>query len=383
MADPKERLKSENEGIVLSPQRRSFNTGCQVTQSSGKEEDQERTNHDKANRQPEKDGEGPARERNRDTREVHRAERNTYDRGLEKDDMPMGLRGEGRRRDGGNEYEDRGRRVGSGRIPMNRIDRDRGLSGEEYGTNDRPRNDRIRDSTDRNNYNDNRDRGITERRGMPSIERREAGREDERDQLNSRSRFNFQRERDMEDARERYRREPESNDGFNRNRGRDWNDSKFKEYDQKRDRGTMNQHNYQVTDRDARIERRDDRNFESDRDTQRYKQGYQVDDKFQYGNDSHHSQRYQTSNYSRNIRAGSRYPRRAETEEPEWMSESVQMGELMELRGFDDSPEKESQPPTSKYTFKLDGSVLNLFSALNITFHIKYLRKNDTTRIVA
>ena len=111
----------------------------------------------------------------------------------------------------------------------------------------------------------------------------------------------------------------------------------------------MNQHNFQITDRDSRIERRDDRNFESDRDTQRYKQGYLADDKFQYGNDSHHSQRYHTSNYGRNIRAGSRYPRRSETEEPEWMSESVQMGELMELRGFDDSPEKESRPSTGKY----------------------------------
>ena len=29
------------------------------------------------------------------------------------------------------------------------------------------------------------------------------------------------------------------------------------------------------------------------------------------------------------------------TEEPEWMSESVQMGKLVELSGFDDSPEKE------------------------------------------
>jgi len=40
---------------------------------------------------------------------------------------------------------------------------------------------------------------------------------------------------------------------------------------------------------------------------------------------------------------GHRYgQRRSETEEPEWMSESVNQDELMELHGFDDSPEKES-----------------------------------------
>ena len=30
--DPKERIKEERDGIVLSPQRRSFGTGCHVTQ---------------------------------------------------------------------------------------------------------------------------------------------------------------------------------------------------------------------------------------------------------------------------------------------------------------------------------------------------------------
>lgn len=37
-----------------------------------------------------------------------------------------------------------------------------------------------------------------------------------------------------------------------------------------------------------------------------------------------------------------RYPRRSEEAEPEWMSETVEQGELMELRGFDDSPEQET-----------------------------------------
>jgi hypothetical protein len=32
--DPKERLKEEKDGIVLSPQRRSFGTGCHVTTPS-------------------------------------------------------------------------------------------------------------------------------------------------------------------------------------------------------------------------------------------------------------------------------------------------------------------------------------------------------------
>jgi translation initiation factor 4E transporter len=31
IVDPKERLKEEKDGIVLSPQRRSFGTGCHVT----------------------------------------------------------------------------------------------------------------------------------------------------------------------------------------------------------------------------------------------------------------------------------------------------------------------------------------------------------------
>lgn len=34
MADPRERLKEERDGIVLSPQRRSFGTGCHVSQTS-------------------------------------------------------------------------------------------------------------------------------------------------------------------------------------------------------------------------------------------------------------------------------------------------------------------------------------------------------------
>ena len=292
------------------------------------------------------------RERNRDLREGHRGERNAFDRGIDKDDMPMSLRGEGRRRDGVNEYEDRGRRVGSGRIPMNRMDRDRGLGTEEYGS-DRIRNDRLRDTNERNNY-DTRDRGITDRRGLSSIERRDIGREDDGPH-GARSRFNFQRDRDMEESREpRYRRDTETNDEFNRNRGRDWNDSKFKEYDQKRDRAPVNQQNYPNVDRDLRIERRDDRNNELDRGVQRYKPGFSSEDnRIHYGNDSHFNQKYPNPNYGRNFRAGSRYPRRSETEEPEWMSESVQMGELMELRGFDDSPEKENQQTKGKFQFLL------------------------------
>lgn len=44
LADPRERLKAESEGIVLSPQRRSFNSGCQVTQTASKDDAQERGN---------------------------------------------------------------------------------------------------------------------------------------------------------------------------------------------------------------------------------------------------------------------------------------------------------------------------------------------------
>ena len=193
--DPKERLKSECEGIVLSPQRRSFTTGCQVTQSVVKEDSHERGTHDKGNRQAERDMDGLGRDRNRESRgNDHRNERNMYDRGLEKDDLPLNFR-EGRRRDGANDIEERGRRVGSGRIPPNRIDRDRGMGGEEYGMNERVRIDRMREQNpmDRNSYNnDNRERVLTERRGMPSNDRREIGRDDNRDQNNSRTRFIFE-----------------------------------------------------------------------------------------------------------------------------------------------------------------------------------------------
>ena len=33
-SDPKDRLKEEQDGIVLSPQRRNFSTGCQVSKTS-------------------------------------------------------------------------------------------------------------------------------------------------------------------------------------------------------------------------------------------------------------------------------------------------------------------------------------------------------------
>ncbi len=40
-------------------------------------------------------------------------------------------------------------------------------------------------------------------------------------------------------------------------------------------------------------------------------------------------------------RGGSRFPRRDEEAAPEWMTETIEQGDMMELRGFDDSPEKE------------------------------------------
>ena len=347
-------MKSECEGIVLSPQRRSFTTGCQVAQTAAKEDNQEKQNHDKGNRQNEREVDGLARDRNRDSRgNDHRSERSLYDRGIEKEELPLSFR-EGRRRDGvtlGNDIEDRGRRVGSGRIITNRADRERGLSGDDHGLNDRARNDRTREQypIDRNMY-ENREKALAERRGIPPIDRREIGRDDGRDMQNNRSRFGFQRERDHEDPRERLRRDIEPNDAeYDRARGRDvrgdWNDVKIKEYEQRRERIPANQQNYQGMDRQySRNEKREEHRFEPERE-QRF-------NKFQQSEDRNYQQKFQEPKfqgfedsknfgYGRRDRGG-RYPRRSETEEPEWMSESVQMGgELMELRGFDDSPEKE------------------------------------------
>ena len=378
LADPRERLKSESEGIVLSPQRRSFNSGCQVTQTASKDDVHERGTHDKGNRPVERDPDGLARDRNsRDSRGNDlRGDRSMYnDRVLDKEDLPMSLR-EGRRRDGAND-DDRGRRVGSGRIPPNRGDRERGLSGDDYGVNERTRNERMRDQNplDRTHSGDNRDRGMAERRGVVTTDRREMGREDNRDPLNNgRSRFGFQRERDLDGPRERLRRDMDQNDAdFDRSRvrdlrGGDWNDAKIKECEPKRERIPANQYNYPSVDRQhPRNERRDERNLEPERGDQRYKPGFssaEDNNKFPHNGEGGYNQRYQGFGYGRRDRGGSRYhQRRSETEEPEWMSESVQLGELMELRGFDDSPEKEVFSHSSsvgKYYFKRALAILTI-----------------------
>lgn len=311
----------------------------------------------------ERDSDSVARDRIRDSRgNDHRSERNLYDRGSDKDDVPLSLR-EGRRRDGINEIEERNRRVGSGRIVTSRLDRDRGLGSDDYGNNDRIRNDRIRDQNpiDRNNFPDNRDRNQVERKSITSFDRRELGREDARDlQGNGRNRFGFQRERELDDPKDRLRRDEPNDSEFDRNRGRDirggeWNDPKLKEYELKRERYPNNQYGYQCNDRpNARNDRRDDRHFEGDRGDQRFKNTYHTpDEPPKQVTDGYYNQRYQQYGYGRKDRGGSRYSRRSETEEPEWMSESVTMGgELMELHGFDDSPEKDIVPnpsSTSKY----------------------------------
>jgi hypothetical protein len=50
-------------------------------------------------------------------------------------------------------------------------------------------------------------------------------------------------------------------------------------------------------------------------------------------------------------RGGGRFGRREEAA-PEWMSETVDQGDMMELRGFDDSPEKDRQRTTTKLTLQ-------------------------------
>uniref|UniRef100_T1IXD4 Uncharacterized protein n=1 Tax=Strigamia maritima TaxID=126957 RepID=T1IXD4_STRMM len=109
-SDPKERLRDEQDDIVLSPQRRSFGTGCHVSQQTA------------ATRRPE----SPADSRSNES------------------------------------YRDPGRRIGSGRI----ISRDRDGRGQEFGfrTNDRRDRDRLERDEREMRYG-NRSTGYGERKG--------------------------------------------------------------------------------------------------------------------------------------------------------------------------------------------------------------------------
>ena len=353
---------------MLSPQRRSFNSGCQVTQTAAKDEVNERASHDKGSRtaERERDSDGPARDRTREQRgNDHRGERSLHDRALDKEDLSVGPR-EGRRRDGATDLDERGRRVGSGRI-MTRGDRERGVIGDEFCNNDRMRNERPREQNtiDRTMHGDYRDRAIQERRSLipeDRFDRREIGREDGREIGSSRPRFAFrgEREREFDGPRDRLRRDIEQTDAeFERVRGRDsrggdWHEQKVNEHDGRNDRISANQINSQGVERHQNRNERKERNLEYEKEEQRYKRDYQFanDGVKSYHQDTQngagYQQRYQGGGYGRRDRGGSRFHhRRSETEEPEWMSESVQMGELMELRGFDDSPEKDVFPHAS------------------------------------
>ena len=354
LGDPKERLKSESEGIVLSPQRRSFNSGCQVTLTTKNEGGlQERGTNDKgSNRSMDRDFEGTARDRNRDARTDHRGERN------DKDDYRISRREGGDTDDGCRGGRPRG--VGSGRI-LNRSDRERG---DDYSSsNDRgARNERIsildqghNNLLDRNDFRDRTAGGMQDtRRGMPPggerFDRRD-GREDSRDlgTQGNNSRFPFRGERNLDGPRERLRREIEQADqDFERGQrtgrgvGDSWHNQNIKELELRRERNAGNhpggqggyERNYS-----SKNERRDGRNFESERSDQGGRLDFQPSDQGGGGGYQHHG--YGGSR--RDQRGGSRFGhRRSETEEPEWMSESIEMGDMMELRGFDDSPEKDA-----------------------------------------
>ncbi|TRY70753.1 hypothetical protein TCAL_07343, partial [Tigriopus californicus] len=114
-----------------------------------------------------------------------------------------------------------------------------------------------------------------------------------------------------------------------------------------------------VLDRDRSRERLSDRNDRGDRN-------YRWNNYERYGDNGppgskHHQPRSfnQAPINLRNLknerperRGGSRFPRREESE-PEWMSAQVEQGELMELRGFDDSPEKERPPRSENAPLKM------------------------------
>lgn len=113
-------------------------------------------------------------------------------------------------------------------------------------------------------------------------------------------------------------------------------------------------------DRDRSRERLNDRNADRGDRNNRWNNYERYGDAGGSAGSKHHQARnfHQPPISLRNLknerperRGGSRFPRREENE-PEWMSAQVEEGELMELRGFDDSPEKERQPRSEKTTNK-------------------------------
>ncbi|KAK7087352.1 eukaryotic translation initiation factor 4E transporter-like isoform X2 [Littorina saxatilis] len=173
-SDPKERLKEDQDGIVLSPQRRNFSTGCQVSKTSASVMGG--------------GGGGPSIFR--------QSSINDY---KDRDDRDRDRRDQ--------------RRIGSGRI---QIDRDQGRDRERdyhrYERDDRDRGERDRGDRDRDRADRDRERGERDR-DRDRVDRERVDRDLERD----RDRNRMDRDRDRHYVVER-------SDRFRRGDSRDFGD---------------------------------------------------------------------------------------------------------------------------------------------------------------
>ncbi|XP_066304532.1 eukaryotic translation initiation factor 4E transporter-like isoform X2 [Branchiostoma lanceolatum] len=149
-ADPRERVREDDkDGIVLSPQRRSFGSGCQVTTQTSNNEKGRGSPMDRLDRRENESGRG-------NQRRIGSGRLNLYEREREatRDGRDLGRDGRDRDRDFGRDGRDRDRDLGRDRdrdLGRDLRDRDRDLG------RDRDR-DLGRDMRDRDFGRDNRDR---------------------------------------------------------------------------------------------------------------------------------------------------------------------------------------------------------------------------------
>ncbi|XP_076472828.1 uncharacterized protein LOC143302173 isoform X2 [Babylonia areolata] len=172
-SDPRERVKEEQDGIVLSPQRRNFSTGCQVSKTSSGmggggslyrqsslNDYKERDDRDRDRRDQRRIGSGRIqidRDQGRDReREYHRFDRDDRDRG-------------DRDRDRGDRDRDRDRMDRDLDRDRNRMDRDRDRRyindrSDRFRRDNRDFGDKMAERRDRDFRDRDRDRDRDDRR---------------------------------------------------------------------------------------------------------------------------------------------------------------------------------------------------------------------------
>ncbi|XP_035691854.1 eukaryotic translation initiation factor 4E transporter-like isoform X2 [Branchiostoma floridae] len=147
-ADPRERVREDDkDGIVLSPQRRSFGSGCQVTTQTSNNEKGRGSPMDRLDRRESESGRG-------NQRRIGSGRLNLFEREREAARDGRDLGRDGRDRDFGRDGRDRDRDLGRDRDRDLGRDRDRDL-GRDHRDRDR---DLGRDMRDRDFGRDSRDR---------------------------------------------------------------------------------------------------------------------------------------------------------------------------------------------------------------------------------